>query len=220
MSTQGKQIGGTVGSIGGGIVGSAFGPVGTMVGSSLGGMVGGMLGGMFGGDDPKPQVPQIDPKIANSQVADAVKNRLRLRAMGQDALNPADTMLNRQIQQNAASSNSLAASARGTNAGLAQRLAQQNLANTNMQAMQNAGVVNAQQQNVNLQQYLGNLEANRAARLQLAQIQQGGNIANMNAQMAQKQADNQFLGGLLNTAGTLGAAYIGKPGATPAAGTT
>ena len=35
-----------------------------------------------------------------------------------------------------------------------------------------------------------------------------------------KQADNQFLGGLLNMAGTLGAAYIGKPGATPAAGTT
>ena len=63
MSTQGKQIGGTVGSIGGGIVVPAFGPVGTMVGSSLGGNGRGMLGGMFGGDDPKPQVPQIDPKL-------------------------------------------------------------------------------------------------------------------------------------------------------------
>ena len=41
----------------------AFGPVGTMVGSSLGGMVDGMLVESFEGDDPKPQVPQIDPKL-------------------------------------------------------------------------------------------------------------------------------------------------------------
>lgn len=190
---------GSTGAIVGGIAGSYFGPVGTAAGSALGGMIGSQF-------DEK---PKIDNGAFQSQVDPAVENKMKEDYLsGRDRA--AEKFAGDQIIRNQASSQSIAASARGIDAGLAQRLAAQTSSAANADTIAKATQLGMQNSNQNLAQYLGSKNADRMAQIDRAKIQAGLD--------EQKQKSNDAMTGAVIGAAASYAGMQGKSGSTTAGG--
>lgn len=222
-------LGGVVGSIAGGVGGLALGgPAGAIIGGGLGGyfgdqfLGGGSMGGGGGGNGlatPSGLMPEVDAARKRANDTYLMQSQLAAALLNQSqggGPNPAQNMLNQATGQNVQQQGALMASARGASANpaLIARLAAQQGGQIQQQAAGQAATLQAQQQ-LEAQKQLQAQQAQIANQaLQAQQINLGAltgynqTVAGANA--ANKQADNQLLGGLLQAGGGLLASGLFK----------
>jgi hypothetical protein len=212
--------GGLAGAGTGAAIGSFGGPIGTGIGAAGGFVLGsGLLGGGMSGQNKR----GVRGQMLNVNQADQARQlqmrgqqqmfseELRRRAMGQGP-SVAERQMGAGMGQQIQASRSAAASGRGGNVGLTQRLASQQAAQGTANVIRDAGMLRAQEMQTAGQTYAGDLDRQRAADLQArgfsidearAQLEADRERERLEAERAEGnvQRRQQFLGGLMSAAG-------------------
>lgn len=193
----GKILGTAVGTVGGAFLG---GPAGAMMGASLGGSLGGMLDGQ--------ESVNANPAAYASQVDPAIEARIKrniLTGQDQNALKFTENQMGSQV----AGQQAQIASARGVNAGLAQRLGSQALAQGLADSSMKGNQLASSNVNQQLQAYLTQKSADRQSAIGLDQ-------SRMAAESDRINRENNQWSGLMNGLGQAGMTMYGMPTQTPA----
>lgn len=202
-------------------MGGGGGGIGAVVGGALGGIPGAILGGVAGSGGLGPQQASTNGTFgAQEQLSDeafrqrqmlykqqanqeSFANQLADRALGKGP-SLADAQMRAAQDRSIAQQIAMARSMRGANPGLASRNLQMSAANQAQQVNQAAAQARLQEQNLAAQQYGGYLGQQQGYAQGLMTGQAGAAAQNFGANAANAQAQNQFTGNLLGTAGSMG----------------